>query len=369
MKDNLKYILAGIGIITLFVLAWFFKSIIVYLLIAAVLSLIVRPLVDFLERLKIGRMKIPRGIAALVGLLLIWGFFAAFFIIFVPLIISQAQEFSRLNVQTVLEGFQAPFERISRWLQEMHISSEASTDFQEFLARQVVALLNLDAVTNIVGNLAGIIGELFIAFFSISFFTYFFIKDKHLFVNGLMLLAPVKYEENARHFIASSKRLLTRYFIGILLEVTFLIILISIGLVIVGLHFQLAVVIALILGLLNVIPYLGPAIGWVIGLIMAATHYIQLDPTGASLLHLLWMVVLVFAIVKIIDDTLFQPFIYGTSVMAHPVEIFIVILAGAMIAGIPGMILAVPGYTVLRVFAKEFFNQFKLVKKLTEKIE
>ena len=53
---------------------------------------------------------------------------------------------------------------------------------------------------------------------------------------------------------------------------------------------------------------------------------------------------------------------------AHPLEIFIVILIAGSLAGIVGMLLAIPSYTVLRVFAKEFFSQFRLVQKLTEKI-
>lgn len=368
MKENLKYILAGLGFIFIAVLLWYFKSIVAYILISAVLSIIGRPVVDFLDRIQYKKFRIPRGIAALIALVILWGVFAAFFIIFVPVIISQAQEFSKINVQTILDGLQGPFDRISAWLSDMHISIEESSNIEEFIARQLASWLSFSAVSNFVGNLAAILGELFIAFFAISFLTFFFLKDKHLFVNGLMLLSPERYEGNVRHFLNSSKYLLTRYFVGIMLEITFLIILISIGLIIAGLHFQLALVIALIIGLLNVIPYLGPAIGWVIGLMMGTAHYIQAGYDPPLIMHLFWMLT-VFAIVKIIDDVLFQPFIYGTSVMAHPVEIFIVILAGAMIAGIPGMILAVPGYTILRVFAKEFFNQYKLVKKLTEKID
>ena len=65
---------------------------------------------------------------------------------------------------------------------------------------------------------------------------------------------------------------------------------------------------------------------------------------------------------------LFQPLIYSSSVNAHPLEIFLVIMIAGSLAGIPGMIIAIPLYTVIRVFAKEFFNKFKVVKKLTKKI-
>ena len=63
-----------------------------------------------------------------------------------------------------------------------------------------------------------------------------------------------------------------------------------------------------------------------------------------------------------------KPTLYSERVKAHPLEIFLVILIAGSLAGILGMLLAIPSYTVLRVFAKEFFSQFRLVRKLTEKI-
>ena len=65
---------------------------------------------------------------------------------------------------------------------------------------------------------------------------------------------------------------------------------------------------------------------------------------------------------------IFQPFIYSNSVKAHPLEIFIVILIAGNIWGIWGMLIAIPAYTVIRVFAKEFLSNFKVVQKLTDKI-
>lgn len=70
-----------------------------------------------------------------------------------------------------------------------------------------------------------------------------------------------------------------------------------------------------------------------------------------------------------IDNILFQPLIYSSSVKAHPLEIFLVILAAGNMAGIVGMFLAIPTYTIIRVVAKEFFENMKLVRKLTENLE
>jgi predicted PurR-regulated permease PerM len=86
------------------------------------------------------------------------------------------------------------------------------------------------------------------------------------------------------------------------------------------------------------------------------------------MLPLLGLMLVVFISVQVIDNILFQPLIYASSVLAHPLEIFIVLLIAGSVAGILGMFLAIPAYTVIRVIAKEFFNNFKLVKRLTENI-
>ena len=83
---------------------------------------------------------------------------------------------------------------------------------------------------------------------------------------------------------------------------------------------------------------------------------------------LLIYMMLVVAITQLVDNIVFQPVIFSNSVRAHPLEIFVVILASGFAAGIPGMILAIPAYTVLRVFAREFFYNLKAVQKITSSL-
>jgi predicted PurR-regulated permease PerM len=136
---------------------------------------------------------------------------------------------------------------------------------------------------------------------------------------------------------------------------------------IIGVGFRHGIVIGLLAAVLNIIPYLGPWIGAAFGVILGVASHLYLD-FSTELLPLIAYIIAVFAVVQIIDNTIFQPVIFGTSVMAHPLEIFIVIMVAASLAGVVGMIVAIPIYTVLRVFAKEFFNNFRVIQKLTEKI-
>jgi predicted PurR-regulated permease PerM len=159
-----------------------------------------------------------------------------------------------------------------------------------------------------------------------------------------------------------------RYFTGILFQVSGIIILVTLGMTIVGVGFQRSILIGLIAGIMNVIPYLGPLIGSTIGVLLGIITHLHMD-FYSQLLPLIMFMILVFIIVQLVDNLIFQPFIYSSSVHAHPLEIFLVIMIAANVAGIAGMILAIPTYTVLRVFAKEFFHKFEFVKKLTQNIE
>jgi predicted PurR-regulated permease PerM len=118
---------------------------------------------------------------------------------------------------------------------------------------------------------------------------------------------------------------------------------------------------------MNVIPYLGPVFGISIGLLLGIANSMELEFYTELLPRILYMA-MVFVVYQIIDNMFFQPFIFGTSVKAHPLEIFLVIIIGGSLAGVVGLILAVPAYTVIRVFAKEFFDEYKVVQKITERL-
>ena len=165
----------------------------------------------------------------------------------------------------------------------------------------------------------------------------------------------------------SVKRLLTRYFIGIMIQSTCIMFLVTIGMTIVGIDFQQALVMGLILGMLNVIPYVGPWLGLFIAIIMGVASHMNQD-FNTVVIPLVSYMIIVEAIVHLIDNVIFQPVIFSNSVKAHPLEIFIVVLAAGFAAGVPGMIFGIPGYTVLRVFAREFFNNFKAVQRITSSL-
>ncbi|MCU0455790.1 MAG: AI-2E family transporter [Bacteroidales bacterium] len=364
MKLTWKSILLFCAVLGLVALAWFFRNIVVYILVSGVLSIMGRPLVDFLSKLHIRRWKFPRALAALITLMVIWGFIALFFIIFVPLIARQINEFSAIDSEKIVKLIQGPIEKFESILISLNKDLARDLSLWDYFNDKVSDVLNINVIQNFMGSVLGTLGNILIAFFSVSFITFFFLKDQHLFFETILIWVPDKYTENFTRALNSIKNLLTRYFIGVMIQCTCIMILIDIGMTIVGIDFQQALVMGLILGVVNVIPYVGPWIGLFIAIIMGVASHINED-FNTVVIPLIFYMIIVEAIVHLIDNIVFQPVIFSNSVRAHPLEIFIVVLAAGFAAGVPGMILGIPTYTVLRVFAREFFYNFKPVQKIT----
>lgn len=117
---------------------------------------------------------------------------------------------------------------------------------------------------------------------------------------------------------------------------------------------------------MNVIPYVGPLIAMGFAAFITITSSVGLDFNQFILPLSIRSIAAIFG-TQLIDNWLIQPFLFSKTVKAHPLEIFIVILVSAKIGGITGMVLAIPAYTILRVVAKAFLSEYKIVKKSPKK--
>ncbi len=366
-KGVVKYIALVIGVAIILWILWYLRAIIFYILVSFVLSLVGRPVVELLDRVRYQRLRVPRWLSALLGVLLLWGAVLLFFRVFVPIIAYQASELANINPDAVVKNLDEPIRSIEAFMMTLELDAFRDISIPEFFSGKLNSVLNIDFFTSIFRALATILGNIFIAAFAITFMTFFFLKDDRLFLQGLLIFIPTHREKAVRHAMSSIKYLLMRYFIGILLQITCIIILITVGMLIVGIKFNNALMIGLLVGIFNVIPYIGPVIGATLGIFIGIVTHLELS-FYTEMLPLLGFMLIVFICVQLIDNMVFQPLIYASSVHAHPMEIFLVLMIGGTAAGIIGMFLAIPTYTVIRVFAKEFFNNFKVVKRLTEKI-
>jgi predicted PurR-regulated permease PerM len=367
LKGRTRNILLILGGLFLIFLIWYFSAIVTYILISVVLSFLGRPLVRWISLVRYKNHKIPKGVSALIALIALWVVFFSFFRFIIPLLMKELETFSKIDFEAVLQSIEVPLTRILKFSGNDPLVVDDRT-FLDVLAEQLGAQMDFSRLPNIFAFIAGTIGELLIGVFSVSFITFFFLKEKDMFRDGILLIVPSELEEKVAHILNSISHLLRRYFVGLILEVFMVMMLDTVGLTLVGVEFNHAVIIGLFCGLFNVIPYLGPWMGAALGLLIGAALNINADFMSYTL-PLLALMTAVFLSVQIIDNILFQPLIYSSSVKAHPLEIFLVILAAGSMAGIIGMFLAIPTYTIIRVVAKEFFENMKLVRKLTENLE
>ncbi|MDR1338992.1 MAG: AI-2E family transporter [Prevotellaceae bacterium] len=359
-------IVAGI-IIALF-LAWYFRNIVAYLMISAVLALVGKPIVEFLCKIRIRERKLPRWLCVSAALGTIMSILYLFLSFFIPLIVSHTQALANMNISDIVSLLTEPFIQLEKVINTAFPDSKFSIN--ALLSNEIISIFDSSAILEYFGSITDFIVSMAIAIFSISFITFFFMKEESLFIDGVVILFPAQYESGIRHAWNNSTKLLMRYFIGVFFDMICVMIVLTIGLkFVVGLNFGTAILLGFISGILNVIPYVGPLISAIIGIVVTTANIgVGVIPADMGYPGIFFKVLGVFIAMKILDDTVFQPYIFANSIKAHPLEIFLLILIAGSFAGVAGMLIAIPTYTVLRVFAKEFFNRFRVVQKLTERI-
>ena len=343
---------------------WFFRSVVVYILISAVLAIIGRPLVRRLSLVNIKRHFLPRWAAALITLVLMWCIVASLFALIVPLVAGKIYELSSLDLRAVLLGVQEPLERMQEYLHTVFALPQGQISLSDIIVATMRRVLNYDTINTAFSSIIDVGLSSVIVLFSVSFITFFFLKEDGLFYSMVISVFPERFSENVTRSMDKITYLLSRYFTGLLTESLILMTIISIVMLCFGMSFENACFIGVIMGAMNVIPYAGPAIGGLVAMFIGIVSPID----GYTIGHTVAIIVGVLLTVKAIDDFIIQPTLYSSRVSAHPLEVFIVILMAGSVGGIVGMFVAIPSYTVLRVFAKEFFSEVSLVRKLTQQV-
>ncbi len=366
MDQRVKNVIVALALILFGFLIYYFSYIVTYILIAAVLSLIGRPVVLKFQQIGIGKFRMGKSGAAALTLLTLWLGLISFFGFLIPLVVSEVNQLSSINMQDVITYLNTAMGQLKISFPQFASTIPQEGNLEAYLESQLKGFLNVEEVSRVFGSVANVLGNLFLMVFSVSFILFFFLREEELFRNWILVLAPEKIELRVSNVMDKVGILLKRYMIGILFQILGVTVLCVAGFTMVGLGFGHAVVVGVFAGMLNVIPYIGPWIAAIFGLVVAVANNLNSSFTGVTL-PLMLGVIIVVMVVQFIDNMVFQTVIYSHSVKAHALEIFFVILMAGGIAGIPGMILAIPVYTVIRVIAGEFLSEFKIVQQLTPK--
>lgn len=353
-------ILRAISVIVLASLLIYFlyeiKSILVYVLLAFILTLIGNPILAFFKRY----LKFTHILATIVTLIIFILIITGFIMTFIPLILSQSKNLSLLNTTEIEKNTLLLINEISVFLEHHHIDSSIILNQENITSK-----INFTIIPNFLNTILGTITNFGVGLASVLFITFFFLKDGDLFFVGAKKLIPDNHEDQILNSIEKINRLLSRYFIGLLLQLSIIFFLYLIILLIFG--DTNAIIIAFLCAILNIIPYVGPLIATISAAILTMINNLGSD-FQTEILPTTIYVFIGFWIVHIIDNNISQPIIFSKSVSSHPLEIFLVILIAGFLFGIMGMIAAVPLYTILKVIGKEFLPENKIIQMLTKNI-
>ena len=358
-----RYLIAAGTIAILACLCWYFRNVLVYVIAAFVVSLIGQPVMRRLRKITVKGKAAPDGLLAILTIFLILGVLIFLVTQAVPVVTRIVRE------AAVLNGARAsgnPLDRVNDWIISLFPGLGPDFHLISILMDKLKEVTNVTNVTAVISSVTSFVTSFAVGLFSIVFISFFFVRDETLFRKIVSALVPDRMEGKIGKSLADIESLLSRYFVGLLVEMTGVALLDFLGLwLIARLGFSNALGIAFIAGILNVIPYVGPLIGEALGVILAV---ILKYGTGVGLDVNIWVFALIVLAImlatQLVDNFVYQPLIYSTSIKASPLEIFIVILLAGHIGGAAGMLVAIPAYTVIRVIASRFFPDVKLVKRL-----
>ncbi|MBU3821519.1 AI-2E family transporter [Flavobacteriaceae bacterium XHP0103] len=345
-------IIIGIALLLLFL--YKIQSVLVYLAIAAVISLIGRPIVLFFRR----RLKFSNILSVVVSMVLMVALFLGLMSMFVPLVIEQGHNLSLLDIEQLQNNIEDLYMQIINYLQ-----LDDTKVKQSFMDSDLLSKIDYSLIPNFLNSIISGLGSFSVGLFSVLFISFFFLKDSQLFENGVLMFVPDSKESRWKNSSTKIKDLLSRYFVGLILQIIILFVIYTAVLLIFGI--KNAIVIAFLCALLNLIPYVGPLISAVLMIILSMTSNLGANFSDVILPKTMY-VMIGFVFAQLVDNFFSQPFIFSKSVKSHPLEIFLIIIIAGILFGVVGMIVAIPSYTAIKVVLKEFLSEYKVVQKLTK---
>ena len=363
-----KYLLFAACFCIVAALCWYFRNVIIYILLAVVVSLISQPIMTLLQKVRIKGRKAPDWLLAIFTICLVILLFLMVVTLIIPVVSGIVKGISLSSIENTARQISVPLAEFNDFLKSTFPKLGEDFRIEVALLNEMKTILDVSAFSSVIGSAASMVSSIGIGLFSIVFISFFFIKDSSLFSKMVAALVPDRHEETAVKAISDIGYLLSRYFTGVLIEMTGVALINFLGLMFIArLGFNAAIGIAFLTGILNIIPYVGPLAGGALGTVLALIiKYSSSIPIGLDVSFIWFTLILIaiFSFTQLIDNILYQPVIYSTSIKSTPLEIFIVLLIAGHIGGTLGMLIAIPSYTVIRVVAFRFFRHIKAIRRL-----
>lgn len=325
----------------------FLGNVVLPIILATILYYLLRPILRLLEKMKIPRIwGIVILFLAVIGLItllvfLVFPFLKDQTIRFVenfPEVFSQLINNITIWLQTsMFSGIYNSLEAdINQWIQEL--PSQLAVFFQDTFAR----------VATGISSFIGAITSFVLAIVTVPFILFYLLKDGEKLPQYFLRLLPPRMREETAQVFADIDRQISSYIQGQLLVSAAIGIMVFIGFSIIQMPY--AVLLGAIAMVTSVVPYLGPIIAITPAVIIALVQ----SPFMLLKLAAVWTVV------QLVEGKFISPQIMGKTLHIHPITIIFVLVTAGSLFGVPGVILGIPGYTIVKVIVTHFFRLFKM---------
>lgn len=303
---------------------------------------LLNPLVDRLEKHHVGRTWSILGLFIIVALLLVWG---------IGSLIPMVQRQLTTLIAEWPHYWQEVTQTLSTWLQDDRLSGlkDQLDHFNQQLAERSSSVISSFAQSTVssVGNIVGRVVAIAVGVVTAPFILFYLLRDGHQLPDYLAKILPVKHRESAKHLLVEMNRQVSNYVRGQLIVAFIVAMLFYVGFLIIGLRF--ALLLGIVAGVLNLVPYLGSFLAMVPAVVVAAF----ISP---------WMLVkvlIVFIVEQTLEGRFISPLVLGSSLKIHPLTIIFILLISGKAFGVLGVVLGIPGYAVIRVIATESFRWYR----------
>ncbi|NIK79266.1 putative PurR-regulated permease PerM [Paenibacillus castaneae] len=345
----LVLLLVGLNILVLTKISYIFtpltvllKTLLLPIILAGIAYFLLNPVVDYCER-----KGIKRVISIIILFLLVAGLITILLVLVIPILSDQLTSFinnlptygEQLRIEFMQFIDSSSFNQIQQWF------NLNSTELTGKITEKISTVLN--GTLSSLGTFVGALKDIVLAIVTLPFILFYMLKDGKQLPQAIVSFLPAKLQPKTKRIMAEMNNQISSYIRGQIIVSFCIGFLLYIGYLVIGLEYSL--VLALAAACTSIIPYLGPAIAITPALVVAMV---------TSPVMLLKMIV-IWTIVQLIEGKFISPQIMGKSLQIHPITIIFVILTAGNLFGLVGIVLAVPGYAVLKVVVIHSFEWLK----------
>ncbi|OFY71379.1 MAG: hypothetical protein A3G23_04295 [Bacteroidetes bacterium RIFCSPLOWO2_12_FULL_37_12] len=355
----LLFIFIGLAFLSI----WYLSEIVIYFIISLVLTVFLNPIVDKINDIYLMGIQIPRWTGAIISFVVLGLFGWILFLIILPLVSDQFTVLKSVSLENITPIISPYLQKVEDYLIRHFIPGSKSGFILKSMTDNLYNLFKSSNFNDLINNLLSFGGSILTGIIAVFFITFFLLKEPGILKNALLSLVPRKYFEMSIALYSKLEIILSGYLRGIIIQSTAIAFVTAISLLVIGI--EDGIIIGILTGSLNLIPYIGPLISYILGLFIAvATESIgNPEPEYFSVFLKLSVV---FIAIQAVDFFFFRPFIFSRALKLHALEILIIIIIGAKLGGAIGMVMALPAYSILKVSIEEFikaYNQYRVFKQ------